>query len=557
MFPREFSVYVWIAAAVVVAPLVALLGMARRQAARHAQRIADLERDIVGRECIERQLQASQSNLQMATEASGVGTWYWDLQTDEMFCSEQAVRLFGLQPTARSFRSAEFITLIHPDDQDRVQATLESTFRDGGLYHVEYRIVPAEGKTTWLATSARGLTDGDGNVRRLAGITVDVTDRKRLEENFYQAQKLEAVGRLAGGVAHDFNNMLGVISAYAELLMEEPGLSTAATKRVTEIMNATQRANALTRQLLAFSRKQVIQPTTLDLNAVILGVKDMLQRLVGEDIRVVTDLAPKLPSIKADRSQLEQVLLNFAANSRDAMPRGGRFELKSSVQLVPPDVGRSLEGETVLLEIRDTGCGMSPEVIQHVFEPFFTTKASGRGTGLGLATVYGVVEQLRGIVTVDSTVDVGTTFRISLPTVAGVAAVEPVTARKANAASCASVLLVEDETSLREVLSDFIESAGMRVFAAGDGRDALQKIASGEHIDVLLTDLVMPEMDGRTLAQEARARRPGLHVIYMSGHTDDTLTRKDLLGEGLSYLQKPFTRADLVKAINSVMTPVA
>jgi PAS domain S-box-containing protein len=536
---------------------MALLVLARRQAARHARRIADLEHEIVGRECIERQLQASQSNLQMATEASGVGTWYWDLQTDELFCSEQAVRLFGLKPSARSFKSAEFITLIHPDDQDRVQATLASTFRDGGLYHIEYRILAPGAKTTWLATSARGLKDGDGDVRRLAGITVDVTDRKRLEENFYQAQKLEAVGRLAGGVAHDFNNMLGVISAYAELLMEEPGLSTAATKRVTEITNATQRANALTRQLLAFSRKQVIMPTTLDLNAVILAVRDMLQRLVGEDIRIVTDLASKLPAIKADRSQLEQVLLNFAANSRDAMPKGGRFELKTSVQIVPPDLGRPLEGETILLEIRDTGCGMSPEVIQHVFEPFFTTKASGRGTGLGLATVYGVVEQLHGIVTVDSTVGVGTTFRIYLPTVAAAATVESAPARKLDSASSACVLLVEDETSLREVLADFMESAGMRVVAANDGRDALQRIASGEHIDVLLTDLVMPEMDGRTLAQEARARRPDLHVIYMSGHTDDTLTRKDLLGEGLSYLQKPFTRADLVKAINSAITPAA
>jgi len=530
----------------------------RRRAATLALRNEELQREIVGRECMERQLQASQSNLQMATEASGVGTWYWDLQTDVVSCSEQAVKLFGLNPSTRAFKSTDFISTVHPDDQDRLRGAIEKAFGEGGFYQIEYRIHRPDKTTTWLASAGRALKDSDGEVRRFAGITTDVTDRKRLEENFYQAQKMDAVGRLAGGVAHDFNNMLGVISAYAELLMEEPGLSTRAAKRVTEITNATQRANALTRQLLAFSRKQVTVPTNLDLNAVILGVKDMLQRLVGEDILIATDLTAGLPSVHADRGQLEQVLLNFAANSRDAMPKGGRFGLKTSLQKMNADSGSSLQGDCVVLEVSDSGCGMTADVIKHVFEPFFTTKAVGRGTGLGLATVYGVIEQAHGMVTVQSAPGAGTTFRVSLPAI-GVPAAKGIASvpLKAEPISTARVLLVEDEPSLREVLTQFMEAAGMRVMSAGGGQEALAKIDTGAPIDVLLTDLVMPEMDGRTLAQNARSKRPTLPVIYMSGHTDDTLMQKELLAEGLGYLQKPFTRADLMKAIQQSMRPVA
>jgi CheY-like chemotaxis protein len=351
--------------------------------------------------------------------------------------------------------------------------------------------------------------------------------------------------------------MLGVISAYAELLREDTGLPQASAKRVTEILNAVQRANALTRQLLAFSRKQVINPTSLDLNAVILGVKDMLQRLLGEDVRISTNLGEKLPNITADRGQLEQVLLNFAANSRDAMPKNGHFELKTSVRTIPSQGARNTGEEFVVLDVSDTGSGMSPEVMKHVFEPFFTTKDPGRGTGLGLATVYGVVEQLRGTVTVDSTVGVGTTFHVCLPSVGRKVAGEPTTPKVADAAPKATILLVEDESSLRNVLIEFIEAAGMRVLAASGGREALARIDAGERIDVLLTDLVMPGLDGRSLAQIARAKIPSLHVIYMSGHTDDTLIQKELLEAGLFYLQKPFSRADLVKAIAAAMVPVA
>ncbi|ABF41555.1 PAS/PAC sensor hybrid histidine kinase [Candidatus Koribacter versatilis Ellin345] len=550
--------YVWIAATLTVAALLCWVVTVRHRATRLSRRIDELQREMGVRECIERQLQASQSNLQMATDASGVGTWYWDLASDELSCSDQAVRLFGLTNTGKIFKSPDFVNAIHPDDQDRVLETVANAFREASKYHVEYRVFRPDTSVIWLATSGRALKDPDGEVRRVAGITVDVTDRKRLEESFYQAQKMEAVGRLAGGVAHDFNNMLGVISAYAELLREEPSLSLRASKRVDEILSATQRANALTRQLLAFSRKQVISPTTLDLNAVVYGVKDMLQRLVGEDVRISVMATPKLPPIKADRGQLEQVLLNFAANSRDAMPKGGRFTLRTSLEPAPADLPRPLTGDCVCLEVSDTGDGMSPEVMKHIFEPFYTTKSSGKGTGLGLATVYGVVEQAHGTIRVESAPGKGTTFRVYLPAMPGqVAEAANTDMPKAPVSVKASVLLVEDEQSLREVLTEFMQTAGVQVTAVSSGREAVARINSDAEVDILLTDLVMPEMDGRSLAQIARTKRPSLQIIYMSGHTNDTLTQKELVADGLPYLQKPFTRADLLKALTAVLKQTA
>ena len=545
----------WTAATVVVAALLAILAVSRRNAARLSSRIDELQREIGVRECVERQLQASQSHLQLATETSGVGTWYWDLETDQMSCSPQVLKLFGLSERKKIYQMKDFFAVIHPDDQDRLNAIIARAFREGGQYHADYRVFRPDGTVAWIASTSRALRDSDGEVRRMTGISTDVTEYKRLEESFYQAQKLEAVGRLAGGVAHDFNNMLGVISAYAELLREDPGLPASSGKRVDEIMNATQRANALTRQLLAFSRKQVINPTILDLNAVISGVKDMMQRLVGEDIRVTTTLADGLPSIKADGGQLEQVLLNFAANSRDAMPKGGKFELRTTLQTAPSQA-QMPHGDCVCLEVSDTGEGIPPEVMQHVFEPFFTTKAAGKGTGLGLASAYGVIEQAQGMITVDSKLGIGTTFRVYLPAVAAPVVETAKPQPKPAATRSATVLLVEDEPSLREVLTEFIRSAGMQVTTVATGQEALAHIDRDEHLDVLLTDLVMPGMDGRTLAHAVRKKRPDLHIIYMSGHTDDTLMRKELLAEGLCYLQKPFSRADLISTLNEVLRPV-
>jgi PAS domain S-box-containing protein len=548
-------VYGWIAAVLVLAAFLVLLATSRRKLRRVSARAAEMQRAMGMQECIERQLQASESNLQMATDASGTGTWYWDLQSDELTCSGHASQLFGFAAN-RTYHSRDFFSKIHPDDQDRIRPELEEAFRSGGRFQLDYRSLGEQG-AAWVSIAGRALRDSDGEVRRVAGVISDVTDRKRLEESFYQAQKMEAVGRVAGSVAHDFNNMLGVISAYGELLLLEPGLPVGAAKRVTEIMNAAQRANSLTRQLLTFSRKQVVNPTALDLNTVVLDVKDMLERMVGNSVQVVTELAATVPAIRADKGQLEQVLLNFAANSRDAMPKGGTFTLKTSFASSDPRTGRVSEGGFVLLEVADTGCGMTSEVLAHIFEPFFTTKAVGRGTGLGLATAYGVVEQLHGQIKVESTVNEGTTFRIYLPAIKAPAAVETVQANTPMAPVQATVLLVEDESSLRDVLSEFLRSAGMRVLTADDGRKALDRIEAGEQFDLLVTDLVMPEIDGRTLAAAARSRREGLQVLYMSGHTGDSLVRRELQQQGLPYLQKPFSRADLVKAIHAMLPPVS
>ncbi len=544
----------WIALALLLAVLAAAIVIFWKTYAHSKERIAELERQIVTRICIERQLQASQSNLQMATETLGLGTWYWELQNDQIFCSTETRCLLNLPEGKDVFSSTDFFTVVHPDDQDRLREAIEKGTREKGAFTTEYRIILPGGGNLWVAGYARALPDPSGEVARIAGIVIDVTDRKLLEERLQHARKMEAVGRLAGGIAHDFNNVLGVISAYSELLLEDSSLPPATTKRVQEIMDATQRANALTRQLLTFSRKQVIAPAVLNLNDAVHGLTSMMQRLVGEDIVVESKVDAGLPCIKADRGHIEQMLLNFAANSRDAMPRGGKFRIQTSRAMVPPEDAPLPQGEYVHLEVSDTGCGMSQEVLERIFEPFFTTKAVGRGTGLGLATVYGVVDQSGGHISVKSKLNHGTTFHVYLPTIAEVHTKETVKETRSGEFS-GSILLVEDEAALRGVLAEFLQSTGLQVVVAEDGLKALAILEKGPRPDVLLTDLVMPNMDGNTLAHKARELLPGLRVIYMSGHTDDNLLRRDLLHQGLPYLQKPFSRTQLMIALETAFAP--
>jgi len=398
-----------------------------------------------------------------------------------------------------------------------------------------------------------------GEPVRVYGIYRDITERKRLEEQLRQSQRIEAVGRLAGGVAHDFNNLLTAIKGHTEMLLEELGPDSPHRPDLEEIDKAAERATSLTRQLLAFSRKQLLQPRILDLNDLIRDMERMLRRLIGEDIELVTVLDPALGRVKADPGQLEQVLLNLVVNSRDAMPKGGRIVIETrNAELRDTETRRHAGAETgryVQLAVSDTGCGMDPEIQARIFEPFFTTKEPGKGTGLGLSTVYGIVKQSGGHIWFYSEVDQGTTFKVFLPVVDDVPETLPAKPAPALPVSGGgTILLVEDEDSVRALAHRILELRGYTVLAAKTGTEALQLSERHEgRIDLLVTDVVMPGIGGRELAERLVASRPGVRVLFMSGYTEDDVLRRGVLDAGAPFLEKPFSPTAFAQKVREVL----
>jgi two-component system, cell cycle sensor histidine kinase and response regulator CckA len=389
-------------------------------------------------------------------------------------------------------------------------------------------------------------------------ITRDVTQHRLLEQQFLQAQKMEAVGRLAGGVAHDFNNFLAVILGYSELIASDVEPNPALSKKIETIKRACRSAAALTAQLLAFSRRQALQPKVLNLNSTVSETAKMLQRLVGEDIEHRIVLDPLLGHVKADPGQIVQVIMNLGINARDAMPSGGKLTIQTANATL--EEGSLLEGDTVrpgryvLLSVSDTGAGMDIHTLASIFEPFFTTKPAGKGTGLGLATVYGIVQHSGGYILVDSQVGIGTTFKVYLPRVDE--AVEPVAVARAPEVSHGSetILLVEDDLTLLDLLVENLRAGGYKVLSAANGVNAL-KVAE-QHlgtIDLLVTDVIMPQMSGPELAQWLVARWPGIKVLYMSGYTDDKLADISMSDPGLALIQKPFQTQDLTRKLREIL----
>jgi len=387
----------------------------------------------------------------------------------------------------------------------------------------------------------------------------DVTESRLMERQLRAAQKMEAIGRLAGGVAHDFNNVLMIISGSAQIMQgSKRGDPKENARYLAQIESATEKGASLTRQLLAFSRQQVLHPTTLDLNLIVTDLWKLLPRLLGEDVETVLHLAHNLGSVSADRGQIEQVIMNLAVNARDAMPKGGKLVLETcNVELdhtsatrhgteIPP-------GHYVALTVSDTGIGMDVETQARLFEPFFTTKELGKGTGLGLATVYGIVKQSSGYVWVYSEVGKGTTFRVYLPRVSGITLAQSVPVSLPAAGGTETVLVVEDESALREMTSNYLEGKGYKVLEAGGRKDALEVCRDFQGpIHVMLTDVVMPGGGGPDLAKAVLEKRPGLRVIYMSGYTDRVLS-EELVGEKAAFLQKPFSLEHLASKIRSLL----
>jgi len=415
-----------------------------------------------------------------------------------------------------------------------------------------------DGSVITVEITSHSIPAPDGQVV-YEGVVVDVTQHRTLEAQFRQAQRLEAVGRLAGGVAHDFNNVLTAITGYSDLLLEDLAPEDPKRPDVEEIKAAALRAAALTRQLLAFSRKQVFQTKVLSLNEVVETLDKMLHRLIGEDIKLEHVLAPALGAVRADPGQLEQVILNLAVNSRDAMPSGGKLTIETANVDLDEAYARehtgAAPGPHVMLAVSDTGVGMNEETLAHIFEPFFTTKEQGKGTGLGLATVYGIVKQSGGYVWAYSEPGRGTTFKIYLPRVeAALDSAVPAAAPPPVAGGRETILLAEDDPSVRAVVSDVLAQKGYRVLRAPDGQAALEMARGQEaQIHLLVTDLVWPGMTGRELAESLKAERPDVRVLYMSGYTDDAVVRHGVLEEGMPYLQKPFTPRALSAKVREVL----
>jgi two-component system cell cycle sensor histidine kinase/response regulator CckA len=483
----------------------------------------------------------------MITERDGSITWV----------NPAFTRITGFSAIEATGRKPSILRSGKHDDA--VYDTLWQTILAGQVWDGELTNMRKDGQLYLEAQTITPVRDTRGEISHFVSVKRDVSQRRRFEEQLRQSQKMEAVGRLAGGVAHDFNNILGVIMGYAEILKRRIPTADPLQGKVAEILKAADSAAGLTRQLLAFSRKQVLQPRVLDLNLVVADMDKMLRRLIGEDIELKTSLREPLGSVQADPGQIEQVLMNLVVNARDAMPGAGSLlietaavELDASSLTLHPG---ARPGPHILLAVSDTGEGMDKETVSRVFEPFFTTKALGKGTGLGLSTVYGIVEQSGGHIEVYSEKGLGTTFKVYLPRIEGTATRARLEAApRPPLAVSETILLVEDEPSLRAMIRETLGDGGYSVLEAGTPRQALDVAAAHQGpIDAVLTDVIMPGMSGRELAERLSPLRPKAPVIYMSGYTDDAIGHHGLLDAGTLFLQKPFTANALLWKVNEAL----
>lgn len=480
-----------------------------------------------------------------------------DVKGNRLYNSPSYEKILGYTP--EDLAGTPPFEQIHPDDREKVRKAAMEASLTGEGQSVEYRMRHKNGSWRTLESRASTILNEHGAVERLVIVNRDTTERKQLEEQFRQAQKMEAVGRLSGGVAHDFNNLLGVIIGYAEILQESLETTNPLRPSVDEVLKAGHRAASLTRQLLAFSRQQVLDPKVLDLNGVVRDMEKMLKRLIGEDIELKTDFESSLALIKADQSQIEQALLNLAVNARDAMPQGGKLTLATANFYMDGDFVRRYPypvqvGDYVLLTVSDNGIGMNATTRARIFEPFFTTKEKGKGTGLGLSMVYGIVKQSGGYIEVASEPGAGASFRIYLPRVD--AAVDAPTKAElpTSLRGTETVLLVEDEPSLRALAVHLLESCGYTVLEASNGEHALQVSDEQQRdIHLMLTDVVMPGISGRVLAEELVKRRPQLRVLYTSGYTGQTVGAHGVLAEGSHFIPKPFTKEALARKVREAL----
>ena len=491
-------------------------------------------------------VESSQDAIVSLTSLGIIRTW-----------NRGAERIFGYSAEEATGRSILFLS--PPDRSAEGSTLLERVARADRIEHFETIRVKKDGTQIHVALTFSPIKDSDGRVVGVSSVARDVTESKHMEAMLRQSQKMEAVGQLAGGVAHDFNNLLGVILGYTGLMLDRLGLDDPQRKSIEEIQKAGDRAALLTRQLLAFSRKQVLQPKVIDLNAVVAGAEKLLQRLIGENIELRAVLNPELCRVKADPGQIEQIIMNLAVNARDAMPSGGKLTIETSNmefdEAYTAQHPSTRTGPHVMLAVTDTGCGMDAETKAHMFEPFFTTKEFGKGTGLGLSTVYGIVKQSGGSVWVYTEPGLGTSFKIYLACVDAVPEIEPPNDKVMNVvAGSQTILIVEDDPALLQVTHRSLEEVGYAILEARSSKEAID--ISESHtgpIHLMVTDVVLPGMSGVKLAAYLSAQRPEMKVLYVSGYTNDTVFHHGVLEPGLAFLQKPFSARTLARRVGEVL----
>ena len=475
------------------------------------------------------------------------------------FCNQSWLSFTGR--TRQQELGDGWLEAVHPEDRQRLLKTAREALAARQPFEIEYRLRRHDGQYLWFIGVERPFHDLDGNFAGYLCSCYDVTERKRLEEQFRQAQKMEAMGRLASGAAHDFSNLLTAITGYASFARDALLPADPIREDLTQILNAAERGANLTRQLLAFSRRQTITPSIVNLNEIILNLSKMLRHLISEEIELVTAPAPELAAVEVDPGQIEQVLVNLVVNASDAMPEGGRLTIETANVTLDAEYARQhvsvAPGNYVLLAVSDTGCGMTDEVKARIFEPFFTTKPPGKGTGLGLATCYGIVRQNGGHIWFYSEPGKGTTFKIYFPQVEADAAEQPEPAAPPRARrGQQTILLVEDDASVRNFAARVLREAGYTVVEASNGLEALQLAAERQEspIHLLVADVVMPHMGGEELAQHLKAAHPGLRAIFISGYTAQATVRSEAPDEAVEFLQKPFTATTLTYKVDQVLS---
>lgn len=504
----------------------------------------------------ERALRQSEQRFQELFENAKDILFTLDLEGNVTSLNKSAEEVMGW--TKAEALSINLKSLVAPEHANLCNQIMQRILNEEPLQHFEINLLRKDGRKAVLETSAR-LIYSDGQKQGIQGIARDVTERRQLESMLRQSQKLDAIGRLSGGLAHDFNNLLCVISGHAELLYERLEETLPAARNVMQIKKAVESASTLVRQLLAFSRKQVFHPQIMDLNAIVVETEKLLGRLIGEDIEFFTSLEPELGCVQVDPVQVEQVLVNLVLNARDAMPQGGKLTIETCNMDVEEGSrcsgGITPAGSYVVLAVTDNGCGMDEETQSRIFEPFYTTKELGKGTGLGLATVYGIVKQSGGFIWVYSELGQGTTIKVYLPRVIDSAATPPAEqTTKDVRRGTETVLLVENAEPLRALAKEFLKSSGYAVMEADNGKEALQIARSfSGPIDLLLTDVIMPGMGGKQLAEQLAGLRPATKVLYMSGYPDDAIVKSGILGTGIMFLEKPFTRETMLQKVRQAL----
>ncbi len=533
-----------------------------------AVRLVGTIQDITERKRVEGALLRSEAELRekvavlgMASHAARLGGWSFAPTDATVSWSDEVCAIHEVAPgTSPDLERA--LNFYAPEFRQTIRDKFGECIRDGTSFDLELQVITGKNRIIWVRAIGNAERNTKGEITQVRGALQDIDERRKLQDQFRQSQKMDAIGRLAGGVAHDFNNLLTVILSYAALSMDGLKPGDPLLEDLQEIRTAGHRATELTKQLLAFSRQQVLQPQVIHLNESIASMKSMLGRLLGEDVELSVRTAEGIGRILADPGQIEQVVMNLSINARDAMPLGGKLTIETSNVVVDEEYAATrvdlLPGNYVLLAISDSGSGMDASTRARIFEPFFTTKDKGKGTGLGLSTVFGIVQQSGGSVGVYSEVGVGTTFKVYFPRTDRAATVSTRPAPPKMLRGTETILLVEDEKQVRAVGSTILRRNGYYVLEASNGEEAVL-IARGfkERIHLLLTDVVMPRMSGRLLSEQLAGERPEMKLLYASGYTDDAIVHHGVLDAGVAFLQKPFTAATLLSKVREVLDAVA